>query len=82
MNLLILKIRKKRITRGITITGLGNILAGFFGVIGTVNFSLSPGVIVSTRCASKYTLVPTGLGLLLLSFSLRQLLLWAPFLPL
>lgn len=60
--------KEKRITRGITITGLGNILAGFFGVIGTVNFSLSPGVIVSTRCASKYTLVPTGLGLLLLSF--------------
>lgn len=61
--------KEKRITRGITITGLGNILAGFFGVIGTVNFSLSPGVIVSTRCASKYTLVPTGLGLLLLAFS-------------
>ncbi|MGI6226051.1 MAG: uracil-xanthine permease family protein, partial [Peptococcales bacterium] len=60
--------KEKRITRGITFTGLGNILSGFFGVIGTVNFSLSPGVIVSTRCASKYTLVPLGLGLMILSF--------------
>ncbi|NMB33413.1 MAG: purine/pyrimidine permease [Clostridium sp.] len=59
---------KKRVTRGITVTGLGNILSGFFGVIGPVNFSLSPGVIVSTRCASRYTLVPMGLGLLAISF--------------
>ncbi|NLT94672.1 MAG: purine/pyrimidine permease [Clostridia bacterium] len=60
--------KERRIARGITFTGLGNILAGFFGVIGLVNFSLSPGVIVSTKCASKYTLVPMGFGLLILSF--------------
>jgi xanthine/uracil permease len=60
--------KEKRITRGIIFTGLGNILAGFFGVIGSVNFSISPGIIVSTRCASKYTLVPMGVGLLILSF--------------
>jgi xanthine/uracil permease len=59
---------QKRITRGITLTGLLNVLAGMFGVIGLVNFSLSPGVIASTRVASRFTLIPTALGLLLLSF--------------
>ncbi len=59
----------RRITRGMTLTGLSNVLAGCFGVIGVVNFSLSAGVVVSTACASQYTLVPGGLLLLLLSFS-------------
>jgi xanthine/uracil permease len=59
----------QRINRGITLTGLANILSGFFGVIGPVNFSLSPGVILSTHCASRYTLIPTSILLFLLSFS-------------
>ena len=59
----------QRINRGITFTGIANILAGFFGIIGPVNFSMSPGVILSTRCASRYTLIPTSILLFLLSFS-------------
>jgi xanthine/uracil permease len=59
----------QRINRGITLTGMANILAGFFGVIGPVNFSISPGVILSTRCASRYTLIPAAILLFLLSFS-------------
>jgi xanthine/uracil permease len=58
----------KRINRGITLTGLANVFSGFLGVIGPVNFSLSPGVIASTGCASRFTLLPTALGLLMLSF--------------
>ena len=58
----------KRITRGITFTGLLNVLAGMFGVVGPVNFSLSPGVIASTGVASRFTLMPTAFGLLVLSF--------------
>lgn len=57
-----------RITRGITVSGLGNILAGFFGVIGPVNFSISTGVVAATRCASRYVLIPMGVGLVFLSF--------------
>ncbi len=57
-----------RITWGITVTGLANILAGFLGVIGPVNFSLSPGVIASTGCASRITLLPAAFLLLLLAF--------------
>ncbi len=58
-----------RITRGMTMTGLANIVSGFFGVIGMVDYSLSPGIIASTGCASRFTLVPAALGLLALSFS-------------
>jgi xanthine/uracil permease len=59
----------RRITRGITVTGLGNVLSGYLGVIGPVNFSFSPGVIVSTGCASRFVLAPLACGLLVLSFS-------------
>jgi xanthine/uracil permease len=60
---------ERRITRGMTLTGLANVLAGFFGVVGVVNYSLSPGVIASTGCASRFTLIPAALALLGLSFS-------------
>jgi xanthine/uracil permease len=60
---------ERRITRGMTLTGLSNVLAGTFGVMGVVNFSMSAGVVVSTACASQYTLVPAGLLVLFLSFS-------------
>ncbi|SMB85791.1 Xanthine/uracil permease [Desulfonispora thiosulfatigenes DSM 11270] len=58
----------KRTDRGITITGLSNVLAGFLGVIGPVSFSLSLGVITSTGVASRFTLIPTALGLMTLGF--------------
>jgi xanthine/uracil permease len=58
-----------RINRGILITGLSNIMSGFLGVIGPVNFSLSPGVIVATGCASWIAMLPTAVLLILLSFS-------------
>ncbi len=58
----------KRITRGVTVTGLINILSGFLGVIGSVNFSFSSGVIIASGVASRYTLIPTSLGLLALAF--------------
>jgi xanthine/uracil permease len=58
-----------RITRGMIVTGLANMASGFLGVIGPVNFSLSPGVISSTGCASRFVLLPAAFLLLLLSFS-------------
>lgn len=59
----------KRVERGIAITGLGNALAGFIGVIGPVNYSLSPGIIAATRCASRFVLVPAGMILALMALS-------------
>jgi xanthine/uracil permease len=34
-----------------------------------VNFSLSPGIVISTACASQYALIPAALLILALSFS-------------
>lgn len=59
----------ERSRRGISITGIGNMLAGLFGVIGSVNYSGSPGIIAATGCASRHTLIPAGIGLIILSFS-------------
>jgi len=58
----------KRSEKGLRFTGLLNILSGSVGVLGPVDFSLSPGVIMSTGCASRYTLVPAGIALILCAF--------------
>ena len=58
--LLELKDSDRRIFRGITVTGICNVLAGCLGVIGPVNYSLSPGVVMSTGCASRFTLIPAA----------------------
>lgn len=58
-----------RVNRGVAVTGLGNIAAGLTGVIGPVNFSLSPGVIAATGCASRFALVPAAVALGLLAAS-------------
>lgn len=59
----------RRLTRGVLVTGLANVFAGLLGVIGPVNFSLSPGVIASTGCGSRLTLLPAALLLGLVAFS-------------
>ena len=58
----------RRLARGITVTGLANVLAGLLGVVGPVNYSLSPGVVMSSGCASRYTLLPTAAIVGLLPF--------------
>lgn len=59
---------EERVRKGVGITGLGNVISGLFGVVGPVNFSFSPGLITATGCASRYSLLPAGIGLLFLSF--------------
>ena len=51
----------KRMKRGVRITGIMNIVAGSMGVLGPVNYSMRPGVIASTGCASRYALIPATL---------------------
>lgn len=57
-----------RTTRGIGITGLMNMLAGSMGVIGPIDYSTSPGIISATGCASRYPLIPAGIGLIICAF--------------
>ena len=59
---------QSRCRRGVGFTGLFNILAGCLGVIGPVNYSMSPGVIASSGCASRYAIVPAGVALILCAF--------------
>lgn len=69
-----------RVRRGMALTGAANALSGLLGVLGPVNFSLSPGVIASTGCASRFALLPAAAGLLLLSLSPAALA-WAGAIP-
>jgi len=57
----------RRINRGIIFTGIANFASGLMGIIGPVNYSLSPGVLASTRCASRHPLFPAAIFILLLS---------------
>lgn len=58
----------QKTSRGLTLTGIMNSIAGMLGVIGPVDFSFSPGMIMATGCASRYALLPAGVALLLAAF--------------
>ncbi|QFY44694.1 xanthine permease [Candidatus Methylospira mobilis] len=58
-----------RVRRGMTLTGAVNAVAGLLGVIGPIDYSLSPGVIAASGCGSRFPLIPAAIILLLASFS-------------
>ncbi|HTU03361.1 MAG TPA: solute carrier family 23 protein [Candidatus Sulfotelmatobacter sp.] len=49
-----------RVDRGLAVTGLAGVAAAGLGVVGTVGYSTSPGVILVTRIASRYALATCG----------------------
>jgi xanthine/uracil permease len=53
------------IDRGIFINGVAGICCGFMGVVGTVSYSMSPGVILATRVSSRYATACCGIILIL-----------------
>ena len=57
----------KRQTRGLLITGIINMISGAAGVPGVVDYSLSPGVVASTSCASRYTMLPAAVAMVVLA---------------
>lgn len=59
---------EKRVTRGVSLTGLSNLISGLFGVVGMVNYTLSPGMISATKCASRYPLAFAGVFLIAIAF--------------
>ncbi len=58
----------RRNKRGLAVTGIMNVVAGAFGVLGPVDYSLSPGVVASTSCASRYTMIPAAAAMIALAF--------------
>ena len=58
----------KRNRRGMIFTGLINVVSGGMGTIGGVDYSLSPGVVASTSCASRWPLIPTAVVMIVIAF--------------
>jgi uracil permease len=54
--------------RGIFINGLAGIISGAAGIVGTVSYSNSPGVILMHRVASRYTITYCGLVMVAAAF--------------
>lgn len=46
--------------RGILVNGLAGICCGLVGIVGTVSYSMSPGVVLVTRVASRFTITFCG----------------------
>ena len=59
---------EQRQKRGMIVQGVMNIVSGAMGVLGPVDYSLSPGVVASTGCASRYTVLPAAVFMILLAF--------------
>jgi uracil permease len=57
-----------RIHRGISTTGAGGLAAAFLGVAGLVSFSISPGVVLISRVASRFVLTMSGAMMILCAF--------------
>lgn len=55
----------QRSKRGIRVTGVFNALSGLTGVIGVVDYSMSPGIISATQSASRYPLIVGGIILII-----------------
>lgn len=70
----------EKTSRGLFITGGMNSIAGLLGVIGPVDFSFSPGVILSTGCASRYALLPAA-GILIVTAFFPSLILFFTQIP-
>ena len=54
--------------RGIIVNGLAGMVCGFLGVVGTVSFSMSPGVILVNRVASRFAITYCGVILVIAAF--------------
>lgn len=60
------------IKRGILLNGIGGIFTGLFGIVGTVCFSISPGVVLANRVSSRYATFAAGLILMMAAFLPRM----------
>ncbi|MBI5523521.1 MAG: purine/pyrimidine permease [Desulfarculus sp.] len=57
-----------RSNRAVLVSGLGGLLAGLWGLPGPVTYSVSPGVLIASQSASRWTLLPAAGLVLVLAF--------------
>jgi uracil permease len=62
-----------RVTRSMGLTGANGVFCGFLGIIGTVSYAMSPGVVLLTRVGSRYAVTLCGGLLLSLAFLQKAL---------
>lgn len=58
----------KSVSRGLLFNGVGGILCGLLGLVGTVSYSMSPGVILANRVASRFAVAWCGAILIVAAF--------------
>ncbi len=58
----------KGIERGVFLNGVGGVFCGIFGIVGLVTYSMSPGVVLANRVASRYTTAYCGLLFVVAAF--------------
>lgn len=58
----------KAVPRGLLMNGIGGVVCGFMGVIGMVSYSMSPGVVLSNRVASRFAVAFSGLVFMVAAF--------------
>lgn len=56
------------IRRGLFVNGLSGIACGLFGLVGTVSISISPGVVLANRVASRFAITYFGAILIVAAF--------------
>lgn len=56
------------VPRGVFVNGLEGIVTGLLGIVGSVSYSLSPGVILANRVASRFVLTYCGVLLIVAAF--------------
>lgn len=55
----------QRSKKGIRVSGVFNAISGITGVIGVVDYSMSPGIISATQSASRFPLIVSGIILII-----------------
>lgn len=58
----------RAIPRGLFINGVAGVVCGLMGTIGLVSYSMSPGIVLSIRVASRFTVAYCGLLFVLSAF--------------
>jgi xanthine/uracil permease len=58
----------RRMKRAVAVTGISGIISGVLGVVGSVPYSISPGMVTVTRVGSRFPVTMCGVMMLSLGF--------------